>query len=135
MTVPASDDDLPELRFASGLPGFPEAQRFVLVYGADDNPFALLRSLDDPDLAFAVVSPAVFFPDYAPELDDESAARLGLLDTDDALVLVIVTVPERATDATANLLAPVVVNRRTRQASQVVLAGSDYGVRVPLVSR
>lgn len=128
------ETDLPELRFPAGLPGFPDAHRFALVrWGGDDSPFSLLRSVEDPDLAFILVPPAPFFPEYAPELDDDTVERLGLHHADDALVLVMVTVGERAADATANLLAPVVVNRRTREAAQVVLVGSGHDLRTPLV--
>jgi flagellar assembly factor FliW len=48
---------------------------------------------------------------------------------------VIVTIRERATDATANLLGPIVVNKRTNEAMQVVLHNSPYDVRTPLASR
>lgn len=127
--------DLPELVFPAGLPGFPDVRRFALVrWGDGDSPFSLLRSLEDPDLAFVLVPPNLFFPNYAPELDDDTAERLRLHDSEDALVLVMVTVGERAADATANLIAPVVVNRRTREAAQVVLVGSEHDLRTPLVA-
>ena len=89
------------LTFPAGLIGFPQAQRFVLVeWGGDDSPFRLLRSLDDEGLAFVVVPPDLFFPDYEPELE------VGEHD----VVLVIVTVPDRVQDATANLLGPLVID-------------------------
>jgi flagellar assembly factor FliW len=78
------------------------------------------------------VPPALFFADYAPELDDATVERLGLTDAADALILVIVTLGERPADATANLLGPIVINRHTRQAVQAVLAGSGYDLRTPL---
>lgn len=132
-TTPDADDaGVPTLSLPAGLPGFPGAQRFALVrWGPADSPFSLLRSLDDPELEFVVVPPGVFFPGYAPDLDDATAEDLGLTDADDAVVLVLVTVGEAAADATANLLAPIVVNRRTREAAQVVLA-DDLDLRAPL---
>ena len=135
MTEPeAAEPALPELHFAAGLPGFPDARRFALVrWGDEGNPFSLLRSLDEPDLAFVVVPPGLFFPDYAPELDDDSAERLDLDDPDDALVLVVVTLGERPADATANLTAPVVINQRNREAAQVVLRGGDHPLRARVV--
>ena len=125
-------EDAPELSLPAGLPGFPKAQRFILVpWGAENSPFSLLRSLDDSDLEFVVVPPGVFFPGYAPELDDDIAESLGLSDPDDAVVLVLVTVGDVAAEATANLLAPIVVNRHTREAAQVVLA-DDLELQAPL---
>lgn len=114
--------DAPVITMAAGLPGFPDARRFVLVeWGDDDSPFTMLRSLDHESLAFLVAAPVALFPDYAPEVDDATVDALGLRSADDALVLVIVTAGEDATDATANLLAPIVVNVHTRAAAQVVL--------------
>jgi flagellar assembly factor FliW len=134
-----TEPDLPELHFATGLPGFPDARRFVLVRLGDEvSPFSVLRSLDDgpdnrPGLEFVVTHPGLFFPDYAPEIDDDIAGRLELKSADDALLLVIVTVTDPAAASTANLLGPIVVNRHTRAAAQAVLGNSGYATREALV--
>ena len=139
MTDIQTDQDLPELHFASGLPGFPDARRFVLVRIGDElSPFSVLRSLDDtpehPDgIEFVVTHPGLFFPDYEPEIDDDIANRLELKSADDALLLVIVTVAEPVASSTANLLGPIVVNRHTRAAAQAVLGNSGYATREALV--
>jgi flagellar assembly factor FliW len=129
------EDGLPELHFAGGLPGFPDARRFVLVRIGDElSPFSVLRSLDGGgDVEFVVTHPGLFFPDYAPEIDDDTAERLDLRSADDALLLVIVTVTEPVADSTANLLGPIVVNRHTRSAAQAVLGASAYNTREALV--
>ena len=131
----ASADELPELHFASGLPGFPDARRFVLVrLGDEASPFSVLRSLDGAaDLEFVVTHPGLFFPDYEPEIDDDTADRLELRSADDALLLVIVTVTEPVSASTANLLGPIVVNRHTRAAAQAVLGASGYNTREQLI--
>jgi flagellar assembly factor FliW len=127
--------DLPELHFASGLPGFPDARRFVLVRIGDElSPFSVLRTLDNSaDLEFVVTHPGLFFPDYEPEIDDDTANRLELKSGEDALLLVIVTVADPVASSTANLLGPIVVNRHTRAAAQAVLGNSKYATREVLV--
>lgn len=129
------EDEVPELHFDSGLPGFPDARRFVLVRLGDEvSPFSVLRSLDEgTDLEFVVTHPALFFPDYEPELDDDTATRLELQSADDAVLLVIVTVADPVSASTANLLGPIVVNRHTRAAAQAVLGNSGYATREALV--
>ena len=133
------EEHLPELYFAGGLPGFPDARRFVLVrLGDEASPFSVLRSLDDgpddrPGLEFVVTHPAMFFPDYEPEIDDDVAGRLELKSAEDALLLVIVTVADPVSASTANLLGPIVVNRHTRSAAQAVLGNSGYATREALV--
>jgi flagellar assembly factor FliW len=56
-------------------------------------------------------------------------ANLGLESADDAMVMTIITVGQ---PPTANLLGPVVVNRRTRVAAQVVQYQSNYRAAEPL---
>ena len=126
--------EIPELRFEAGLPGFPDAVRFTLVSWSGDSPFSILTCLDTEDGApeFLVAPPAVFFPDYVAEVDDETAARVELVDPEDALLLVIVNVADGPRQATANLRAPILVNTQTRQAVQAVLDDLEQPVRQPL---
>ena len=126
---------IPELHFAAGLPGFPDARRFVLVrLGDETSPFSKLRSIDDDsELEFVVTHPGIFFPEYEPEIDDDTVNRLDLTSADDALLLVIVTVGSPIEASTANLLGPIVVNQHTRAAAQAVLSNSGYATREALV--
>ncbi|MGN6331584.1 MAG: flagellar assembly protein FliW [Motilibacteraceae bacterium] len=127
------EQDLPVIDLVSPIAGFPEHRRFVLVQLDDAGLLSALRSVDDPDLRFLVVPPAPFFPGYEPEIDDEWAERLQLRRQDEALVLIIVTPGPTAADSTANLLAPVVVNTRTRVAAQVLLEG-NLPLKAPLAA-
>ena len=133
MTETPGDDAgaLPELHLAGGLAGFPDSERYALVEVDGAAPLCLLTSLDEPGVQFVVAPPAVFFPDYAPAIDDQSAEDLGLSQAEDALLLVVLTVGAQVEDSTANLLAPVVVNRATRRAAQVVVM-DDWPLRAPL---
>ena len=76
MSAVMTEPDLLTIAVPGGVAGFPSAERFALVELSPTSPFFRLRSLDLPGLDFLVVPPAVFFPDYAPEIDDASAARL-----------------------------------------------------------
>ncbi len=131
----SGEDGAPvEVTFASGLPGFDDLHRFVVEpLGPELAPFCRLRSLERAGVEFIVVPPGLLFPDYAVEVDDDAVARLELT-AEDAVVLTIVTLAEGGRTPTANLLGPLVINRRTRAAAQVVQHGSGYEVAVPLVS-
>lgn len=131
MTVTLPETRLPELHFAGGLAGFPDSERYALVEVPEAPPLYRLTSLDEPGVEFVVVPPAALFPDYAPTIDDESAARLGLTDAADALLLVVLTLGEDVASSTANLLAPIVVNQVERRAGQVVTT-DDWPLRAPL---
>jgi flagellar assembly factor FliW len=126
-------DEIPVITMVEPVPGFPERTRFALVRLDDDGVLCALRSVEDPELRFLVVPPHVFFPDYAPVVDDATVAALGIRSAEDVLTLVVVNPGDAAGGATANLLAPVLVNTATRHGSQVVLA-EDLPIRAPLVA-
>jgi flagellar assembly factor FliW len=123
-----------ELTFRRGLPGFPGERHFTLVrWGDDDSPYSLLIDLESPELRFLVAPPSIFFPSYEVDLDDATVANLDLRSAEEALLLIIISATDRAETATANLLGPLVINTRTRQGVQAILAESGYGTRVPLL--
>jgi flagellar assembly factor FliW len=97
-----------------------------------ESPLYELRSLEQADVRFMVALPEAFFSGYEIELGDQECEDLGLTDAADALVLVMLTVGRDAAGTSANLLAPIVINARTRVAAQVILTGSDWPVRAPL---
>lgn len=126
-------EEIPVIEMVEPMPGFPGRTRFALVQLDESGVLCALRSVEDPDLRFLVVPPNVFFPDYAPEIDDATVSSLGIVSADDVLVLVVVNPGDSAGAATANLLAPVLVNTVSRQAGQVVLT-DDLPVRAPLLA-
>lgn len=70
--------------------------------------------------------------DDAPELTDAQAADLALTSPDDAMLLVVARLADDG--VTVNLMAPVVINRTSGVASQVILEGQDLPLRAPLVA-
>ena len=125
-------EEIPVIEMPDGLPGYPDALAFVLERLDDLGALGTLRALGDHGPAFYVVSPAVWFSDYAPVLDEMTCAALDLIEASDALLLLVVTMGEEPKDATANLMAPLVINARTRRGAQVVLSGTAYSVHQPL---
>ena len=79
--------------------------------------------------ATLVVAPSPYFPEYSPVIDPETARRLELSDADDALVLLLVNLGSEEEPPGANLLAPVVVNKHTKKAMQVVLVDQELPLR------
>ena len=92
----------------------------------------MMRSVDETEICFVLVPPGALFPDYTIEIDEQHVASLGLESADDAVVMAIVTLGE---PPTANLLGPLVVNRRTRAAAQVVQYQAGYRAAEPLTPR
>ena len=115
------------IRFADGIPAFEDEHEFVVLPYEEGTPYMFLQSLITPELAFLMTDPFVFFPEYSFELDDENMDRLDIKSMDDVLVCTLISVPRSGVaDMTTNLLAPVVINRHTMQARQIVLEKTQY---------
>ena len=136
-TTRFGDVDIDENRlisFPSGLPGFPEQNRFVLMEHKPGSPFMWLQSADTPDLAFVVMDPFLIQSGYLQDLpprDRETA--LGKA-APPPLVLTIVNIPHGAPrEMTVNLLGPLVIDTEAKTGKQVILAGSGYQTRHPVI--
>lgn len=118
------------LTFLAPPPGLAPHVDFALapVDGADG--LFAMRAVDDADLRLYLVDPSSVLSEYAPMLSDEQAESLALTTADDALILVVAH--PGADGVSVNLLAPVIVNRATGAASQVILEDQDYPLRAPL---
>ena len=121
-----------------GLIGFENSRQAELLYEPDNLPFLWLKLTGTgAPLHFVVMEPGGIIPGYEPELFDEHARDLGLRDGGEAMVLNIVTLRHaRPLEATVNLVGPIIVNRRTRLARQVVIANySRYSAHFPLLEK
>jgi flagellar assembly factor FliW len=136
METPASSavPEIPVIELVQPMPGFPDLSRYALVQVDDAGTLCSLTSLDRPGLRFLVVPPVTFFPDYAPEVDEEVLAELGSSSVDDILVLCVLTAGESLATSTANLAAPVLVDTATQRAVQVLLDDPALSVATPLVA-
>ncbi|MBE0618649.1 MAG: flagellar assembly protein FliW [Proteobacteria bacterium] len=112
--------------------GFPGHERFAVLDPDPEAPFKWFQAVDRADLCFLIADPRYFFPDYRVELKAAALADLQIAEDTQAAVAVVLNVPGDPTQATANLLAPVVFNTERKLARQVILDGTQYGVRTPL---
>lgn len=127
------DEDI--IVFPSGILGFDDVKRYVLLEHSEDGAFHILQAVDDPAVAFVLIDPRTFRPDYKIDIDPAQVAALALDDEADAVVMAIVTVPEGdPAGMTANLRAPLVFNVRKRLGCQVVLPEGPWGVRHPILA-
>ena len=113
---------VPVLEMVQPLAGFPDDRRFALARLDETGLVCDLRSLDDPNLSFVWCRPARSSPTTPPRSTRRSPPKLGIEDENDLLALVVVTLGDTPEQATANLLAPVLVNHRTQRAGQYVLS-------------
>lgn len=121
-------EDQQVITFPRGLLGFEANVAWALLDSAQP-PFFWLQSLDDPGLAFVLLDPSFFRPDYALELSEMDREVLGQPESADILTFAIVTIPEDQNRMTANLQGPVVINRRARIGRQTIQTSQQWRVR------
>jgi flagellar assembly factor FliW len=119
------------ITFARGLLGFPGHQRYALIQAGEENYFFWLQCVDEPNLAFVVTDPVIFFKTYVVPLKEETQQELEL--TDPAFAQTFVICNKVGEWLTGNLLGPIIVNANTRQAQQVVLTEKKWTTRQPLM--
>jgi flagellar assembly factor FliW len=116
--------------FAEGLPGFPEARRFLLLEGNTPNDlFYWLQCVDDGDTAFTLIDLYQVKPDYNPLVDPEEIAELGDLEGQSLEIYNVAVIPEEIKLMRVNLKAPVVINPVTMKGKQVIVCNEEYNVR------
>ncbi len=112
-----------------GILGFSQLTRYVIIEREEAAPFKWLQSVEDPNVAFVVMDPLELFPNYKLEIDERELEELNYTSSKDLITYVIVTVPQNATQASADLLGPLVINRKKRLAKQAVMSNSPYTTR------
>lgn len=126
-----SDETL--VTFPDGLIGLP-GRLYALISPGKDSPFLWLQSADEPALALPVTTPWLFFPSYEVRVPDDDQRRLEIERPEDATIMCVVRAAESLEDFTANLVGPIVINRGTRNARQIINDAGGYSVRQPLFS-
>ena len=123
------------ITLSNGFIGLPEVKQLEIVNLSESWPLTTLRSPDPQGLHFLAIEPHDFIPGYVLELNDIDTEALGIARVEDALVFNIVTVHSAEPQfVTTNLIGPVVVNRVTGLARQVIITNSDqYSARHVLV--
>jgi flagellar assembly factor FliW len=120
------------LRLPMGLLGFEKVTSYRLLADPEEAPFCWLQMVADPSLAFLVIAPTYVSTTYNPEVSEQEVEFLGLKTAEDALVYNIVTL-HRDGKATVNLKGPIVINRHTLIAKQIVpLNAADCPLQHPL---
>ncbi len=117
---PLDVDERQVLHFPDGLLGFEKFKDYALLDAAQ-KPFFYLQSMDVSELAFVLIDPFLFRPDYSVDADDALLSSVGIERPEDALVLSIVTVPADGSPITANLMGPLIVDRASRRGVQAVM--------------
>lgn len=123
------------LTFPEGLLGFQDLRQFVLLDDPNDDIFAWLQSCELPSIAFPVLEPELFGHKYAVNLNRNDLESLKMQTGQTPAYLNIITIPDDATEMTANIKAPIVINVEQRIARQCVLQDNNLAIKEKIFTK
>ena len=122
-----------KISFPYGLFGFESYKDYVLL-DAEQQPFFWLQSIDEEQVAFVLINPFIFRPDYEMTIENEDLLPIGISDPGKAIIFSIVTIPGDGSPMTANLQGPLVINRDSRLGIQAILTDSRWKTRHDIIA-
>ena len=123
------------ITFKEGLPGFPQIRRFAILEIDELKPFQYLQALDDPPISLFIINPFLVDPTYEFRLTDLDMEDVHSKNSSQLAVYAVATIPDNPSEATINMMAPIVINDKDRCGKQVILHESEYSVQHPLFSK
>ncbi len=128
-------DETKIINVPAGIPGFQDKKRYSMLQKEEAAPFLFFQSVDDPNLSFVILDPSSVIPEYSVEEKDISRVVSWDFDNDEINLFVIVTIPNEVPEnATANFLAPLVINTKRKEGLQLILQNTTYSCQHPLVN-
>ena len=114
--------------FSKGLLGFEQYTRWTIVTPEELDLIQYLQSIDDPEIALPIIRSSVF-----TNRSDISWHVEGV--SDDDIFYYVLTIPQNVTLMTANMKAPIVVNKQLQHGRQVVLDCFTFSIVEPIYLR
>jgi len=115
--------------FPEGIIGFSDHKEFEIVCDKSKEPFVWMKSIKDNSLAFIIIDPKEFKQEYNPVLSISDKAALQIDNLAECSIYSLVCVPKQSDEISANLLAPIIINKNTKIGRQVILQEQDYSVK------
>jgi len=111
--------------FPLGIPGFPKIRRVIFSQRSGERPFSIMRTLEDPHLAFVVIEAFYLKPEYIVDVDDADLEPIGSPGPAECLLFFIVRLESgKPFRVHANLRAPLILHKDKKMGRQVVLHGN-----------
>lgn len=117
------------INMSEGILGFENLKKFFVVDPGDSTLILWLQSIEDEKIAFPVIEPKIFKPDYTAKLLPSDMNSVELESLNQAKIYSILTIPSDISQMSANLKAPIVINNEKQIAKQIVLQDSKLSVK------
>ena len=117
------------INFPQGLRGFEKKKNYIVVDREDYYPFVWMLNTDDAATSFVMMNPLLFQQDYNPNITRRDLNEIQIDNPQSLLMYVIVTLNPDASQSTANLRAPILINIAKKIGKQLVLLDDKYSTK------
>lgn len=119
------------ITFVKEIPGFNSLSKYIMIPLGDSSQevFFYLQSIEDMKVGFVVINPFMFFSDYEFDIPQHVVNELNVEEVQDVTTLTIVSSQGSLQEATTNLIAPIIINKKIRKARQVVLDNPQFKLK------
>ncbi len=125
-----SDENV--ITFENGIPGFENLNKFVLIEVKDTSNLTCLQSVDDENVSFFMMEPALIVGNYDIKLDDSVVTELELKSPEEVELYSLINIRHELKNSTANLKCPIIINSSNRKAAQGLLENTEYDMTYPM---
>ena len=115
--------------FPDGILGFEFEKKFIILDSNEQSPFKWMQAYSEPDLAFVIIQPVDFLPEYDLVISHVDLESVNTKNVEDLLVFAIVTIPSDTSQMTANLQGPIIINPEKKVGRQVISLSDKYKVK------
>ena len=122
--IEIDNDDV--INFKDGILGIENYSKYTLVNMPNNEKVVCLQSIEEESIAFLLIKPWDFFPDYDIDISDDELSKIKCHEIEQIAVFNIITLTDDISKTTANLLAPVIINIRDKEAMQIIVNEDQY---------
>ncbi len=122
------------INFTKPILGFDNCREYIMLENESIFPTFWLQSVNNPNIAFPVVSPNIIDENYSFKLPAHELEDIQLKKIEDAIILTLMVVPESISSMRTNMRAPIIYNPVTKMAKQLILNDEKYQIHHYIVA-
>ncbi|WKC89715.1 flagellar assembly protein FliW [Borreliella finlandensis] len=121
------DEKSIEFDFPEGILGFENIKKFI-IKDSKYKPFSIMQSINK-DVSFLVTSPFNFLSEYLPNIQEKDWSDIKAKEEDEKVILCIINMHVNDyKDITANLKAPIIINKKKLLGKQAICTNEKYSL-------
>jgi flagellar assembly factor FliW len=109
------------IHFKFGIPGFESLTRFIIKKIPEYHPLLLLQAVEEPEISLIIADPAIFQIEKFFKIPAMTRDKLQIKSEAEMKLYVILSFDNQKRRFTANLKAPIIINKILNQGQQVIL--------------